>query len=124
MTPSSTGNTFDDNGGYNAQGSNEFDSLNGPAPIEIAGDWNKIPDLKGFKAGDTAMLHVKVKLGGASEEGGSDQPADDGSGDTSGADNIEVLSVKADPMEDGAKAIRGKAVDPNAPDLMSSGEDQ
>lgn len=122
MDTPSTGNTFGDKGEYNAQGSNEFDSLNGTPPIEVSGDWKQIPDLKGFKAGDTAMLHVKVKLGAVpGDDGDASEPGSD-SGE--GADNIEVLSVKADPMEDGAKAMRGRMVDQSAPDLLTSGEDQ
>lgn len=123
MNPSSTGNTFDDNGGYNAQGSNEFDALNGAPPIEISGDWNKIPDLKGFKPGDTAMLHIKVKLGGPDSGSSNDENGDASGGDSTDAgDNISVLSVKADPMDSGAMAERGKAVDQSAPDLMAGSE--
>lgn len=106
MTPQ--GNTFGDDGAYNADGGNTFDNVGQRPVATLSLDPSTIPGLQDYRPGDRVRAEVTFMW-----------PKDAQPDAEGNMVEAEVISIKPEDMEPGAKAERGRQVNPDAPDLMS-----
>lgn len=105
MTPMATGNTFDDDGGYNASGG-DLGELQGKPKASLTLDPASIRGLEDYRPGDRIKAMVEFMW------------PKDGEVGEDGMIEAQVISVKPEEMEAGAKAIRGRQGRPDAQDML------
>lgn len=105
MSPMANGNTFNDDGSYGV-GDQDIDSMGERPKASLTIDPKSIRGLEDYRPGDRVKAMVEFMW------------PKDGEADDQGMIEAEVISVKPEDMEPGAKAVRGREVKEEAPDLM------
>lgn len=105
MSPMATGNTFEDDGSYNAAGG-DLGGLQTKPKASLMLDPKSIRGLEDYRPGDRIKAEVEFMW------------PKDGEVGEDGMIEADVISVKPEDMEPGAKAKRGMEPKEGAPDLM------
>ena len=105
MSPMATGNTFQEDGSYNASGG-DLGELQQKPKATLSLDPASIRGLEDYRPGDRIKATVEFMW------------PKDGQAGEGGMVEAQVLSVKPEDMEAGAKAQRGMQPKEDAPDVL------
>lgn len=106
MSPIAPGNTFQEDGSYNASGG-DLGELQQKPKASLTLDPKSISGLEDYRPGDRVKATVEFMW------------PKDGQVGEDGMIEAQVISVKPEEMESGAKAQRGMQPKEDAPDMLS-----